>query len=53
MLKDKEEQKFLELVGAIGDVTEEIIECLQLNNNKSDEKSIDQYQLMDLISMNQ
>ena len=45
-LKEDDPEKFEETMGTIGDVTDELIECLQ-------EENVDQFQLLDLVSMNQ
>ena len=45
-LKSENPDLFSDTVGAIGDITEEIIECLESS-------PVDQFQLLDLVSMNQ
>ena len=44
--KESNPEEFAELMSTLGDVTSELVECLQ-------EQSVDKYAFLDYISMNQ
>jgi hypothetical protein len=49
-MKNEKSDIFDETIGAIGDISESIIECLGLGTNSYE--PVDQLELMDLITMN-